>query len=202
MPDSERTVFRIDDPDVHAYGLLTHLVVPRPIAWVSSLAVDGTGNLAPHSFFTVASAHPPVVQFTSVGAKDTLRNVRETGEFVVNLAPHALLDQVNDSSAPFDRDIDEAQALDISMEPSELVAAMRVVDSPASIECTLHSTIEVGDSTIVLGSVVAMTVWESALVEGRPVLDRLAPLSRLGGSEWGLPPEVVQVTRPTRPPSP
>ena len=73
---SNRRVFRVGDDGVNAYSLLTALVVPRPIAWVSSLDADGVGNLSPHSFFTVASARPPIVQFTSVGAKDTLRNVR------------------------------------------------------------------------------------------------------------------------------
>src|SRR5699024_6886036 len=151
MPPEERRVFTPDTPGVNAYALLTALVVPRPIAWVSSLGADGIGNLAPHSFFTVASARPPVVQFTSVGVKDSLRNVRATGEFVVNLASRDLLDLVNGSSARFDPDTDEAQALGIAMEPSLKVAPRRVAASPASIECTLRATYDVGDSTIVLG---------------------------------------------------
>lgn len=201
MEAPARKVFVVDDPEVNPYRLLTSLVVPRPIAWVSSLAADGTGNLAPHSFFTVACARPPVVQFTSVGTKDTLRNVRETGEFVVNLAPRWMLDQVNASSAPYDAGTDEAAALGIGLEPSERVAPPRVTDSPASIECTLHSTLGLGDSTVVLGAVVAMTVREDALVEGRPSMAHLEPVSRLGGSEWGLPPEVVRVVRPSAPPA-
>lgn len=74
------------------YRLLTAVVVPRPIAWVSSVSPEGVDNLAPHSFFTVASTDPPIVQFTSVGEKDTLRNITGSGEFVVNLAPAALLE--------------------------------------------------------------------------------------------------------------
>ncbi|MGZ8750397.1 MAG: flavin reductase family protein, partial [Pseudonocardia sp.] len=77
-----RTVFDPADPDIRCYPLLTALVVPRPIAWVTTVSGDGTANLAPHSFFTVACANPPIVSFTSVGEKDTLRNVEETGEFV------------------------------------------------------------------------------------------------------------------------
>ena len=114
---SPRRLFRFDDPEVKGYPLLNSLVVPRPIAWVSSLSAGGVGNLAPHSFFTVACADPGVVQFTSVGAKDTLRNVQETGEFVVNVAPRWLLEQVNNSSARFDADTFEAEALGIVMEP-------------------------------------------------------------------------------------
>src|SRR5689334_25405496 len=104
---SDRTVFDPSDPEVNPYRLLTGLVVPRPIAWVSTLDAQGRGNLAPHSFFTVASGNPPVVLFSSLGRKDTVRNIEDTGEFVVNLSSEALLDQVNDSSAPFEHGDDE-----------------------------------------------------------------------------------------------
>ena len=194
-----RTVFRAEDPDVNAYRLLTALVVPRPIAWISSVDADGVGNLAPHSFFNVACANPPIVSFASVGGKDTLANVEATGEFVVNLASEPLMRQVNDTSARFGPEVDEAEALGIVLEPSELVAPPRVVDSPASLECVLHSTHELGDSTLVLGRVVALTVRQEALVDGHPAVDRLRPVSRLGRDECGLPPEVVSVRRPQRP---
>lgn len=194
--ESQRRVFLSDDAEVNVYRLLTALVVPRPIAWVSTLSLDGVGNLAPHSFFTVACARPPIVQFTSVGAKDTLGNVLATGEFVVNLASHPLMQVVNASSARFDASVDEAEALGIAMEPSQLVAPPRVLESPASLECTLHSTVELGDSTIVLGNVVATTVLSGALVDGHPAMEHLRPVSRLGRNEWGLPPEVVALDRP------
>ena len=194
-----RTVLRTDAPGVDAYRLLTALVVPRPIAWISTIATDGTGNLAPHSFFNVACARPPIVSFASVGRKDTLGNVDATGEFVVNLAPRDLLDQVNATSAPFPPGVDEAQALGIAMEPSAHVAPPRVVGSPASVECTLHSTIELGDSILVLGDVVAVSIDEAALDGTHPNVEHLAPLSRLGGDEWGWPPEVTSVPRPRRP---
>lgn len=194
-----RTVFRCDDPEVNPYRLLTSLVVPRPIAWISTLDEHGVGNLAPHSFFSVACATPPIVSFTSVGAKDTLANVLSTGEFVVNLATLPMLDLVNNSSARFGPDVDEADALGIALEPSELVAPRRVVGSPASIECRLHSMQRLGDSTLVLGSVVAFTVRDEILVDGRPAFERLQPVSRLGGNQWGLPPEAVAVIRPGSP---
>ena len=194
-----RTVFRCEDPEVNPYQLLTALVVPRPIAWISTLDAHGVGNLAPHSFFNVACARPPIVSFTSVGDKDTLANVVATGEFVVNLATEPLLEKVNDTSARFGPDVDEAEALGIGLEPSSLVAPARVVHSPASLECTLHSTHELGDSTLVLGRVVAITVLDEALVDGHPAMEHLRPVSRLGRDEWGLPPAVVSVTRPNRP---
>ncbi len=196
---STRRLFDTDDPAINPYRLLTALVVPRPIAWVSTISGDGRANLAPHSFFTVASARPPVVQFTSVGAKDTLRNVLETGEFVVNLASRPQLEQINQTSAPYPHGVDEAGAAGVATEPSDWVRPYRVTQSPASIECVLHTTLEVGDSTIVLGTVVAITVREEMLIDDRPAFDRLQALSRLGGSEWGLPPEVFRLARPTKP---
>lgn len=196
-----RTVYRTDDPDVTAYPLLTALVVPRPIAWISTLSIDGIGNLAPHSFFSVACANPPIVSWTSVGHKDTLANVLATGEFVVNLANHPNLDHVNDSSAPYAPDDDEAIALDIPMEPSELVAPPRVATSPASLECTLHSTIELGDSVLVLGTVVAITVDEAVIVDGHPEFGLLQPVARLGKNEWGLPSDVISTPRPLQAPN-
>lgn len=194
-----RTVFRSADEDVNAYRLLTAVVVPRPIAWVTSLTPDGVVNLAPHSFYTVACANPPIVQFTSVGAKDTLRNVRATGEFVVNLACRPLLHAVNDSSAAFPPDISEPDELGITMEPSVAVRPPRVRDSPASIECSLHSTVELGDSTVVLGDVVVFTVADEVLVDGHPDYDLLDPLARLGKDEWGVGAQVTSVRRPRRP---
>jgi flavin reductase (DIM6/NTAB) family NADH-FMN oxidoreductase RutF len=134
-----------------------------------------------------------------VGAKDTLANVLATGEFVVNLASLPMLDVINNSSARFGSDIDEAGALDFALEPSATVAPPRVTDSPASLECTLHSTHEHGDSTLVLGRVVAITVYEEALVDGLPAVEHLQPLSRLGGDLWGLPPETIAVRRPQHP---
>ena len=120
MPFETRTEFRTDDEGVNAYRLLTAVVVPRPIAWVTTLSDEGVVNLAPHSFYTVACANPPIVQFTSVGSKDTLRNVQATGEFVVSLAHGPLLEAVNNTSAAFAFDESEPAHLGITMEPSEL----------------------------------------------------------------------------------
>lgn len=192
----ERTLFRIGDDGVDGYQLLTAVVVPRPIAWVATLDEQGRGNLAPHSFFTVASADPPTVLFTSVGHKDTVRNVAATGEFTISVATESLLDAVNDSSAPFDHGDDEARALGLAMSPSHLVAPPRVRDSPAAIECRLDRLVEVGSNTVVLGTVLAVDVASGALDGSHPTMAALAPLSRLGRNEWGRPPEVFTIDRP------
>jgi flavin reductase (DIM6/NTAB) family NADH-FMN oxidoreductase RutF len=200
VPDTtRRTVFDPADADVNAYQLLTALVVPRPIAWVSTLSADGRGNLAPHSFFTVASGRPPVILFSSLGRKDTVRNIEETGEFVVSFTSEALLHHVNNTSAPFEHGDDEAEQLGITTEPSQTVAPPRVAESPASIECRLERIVEVGHAFVVFGAVTAITVRDEVLVDGVPAMEHLAPVSRLGGDEWGRPPEVFRLTRPKTP---
>ena len=194
-----RTDFPAEDPDVNVYRLLTAVVVPRPIAWVTTLSENGLVNLAPHSFYTVACARPPIVQFSSVGKKDTLRNVLATGEFVVNLAYAPLLEQVNNSAARFPPDQSEVEQLDIEMEPSLRVAPPRVAGSPVAIECTVHSTNELGDSTVVLGDVRLISVAQEVLKDRHPDFTLLDPLARLGKDEWALHSEVVAIPRPARP---
>jgi flavin reductase (DIM6/NTAB) family NADH-FMN oxidoreductase RutF len=178
------------------YKLLTALVIPRPIAWVSTRSAQGVDNLAPHSFFTVASADPPVLAFTSVGRKDTLRNVEATGEFVVNLAVEPLLRQVNESATNFPAELGEFDAVGLRREPSEKVSPPRVADSPASLECRLHSTVGLGGrSVLVLGRVVHATVDETVLVDGHPEARLIRPLARLGKDEWGTLGEVPNLPR-------
>ncbi|MGZ8741754.1 MAG: flavin reductase family protein [Nocardioides sp.] len=194
-----RTDFVTGDPEVNTYRLLTAVVVPRPIAWVSTVDRDGVVNLAPHSFYTVVCARPPIVMFSSVGKKDTLRNVRETGQFVINVATARLLDQVNNSAARFAAGQSEPEHLGIALEPSTRITPPRVAAAPASIECTLHSTTELGDSTMVLGNVELVSVANDVIIDGHPEFSLLDPLARLGKDEWALHSEVISVKRPQRP---
>ena len=172
-----------------SYRLLTATVLPRPIAWVSSRSAAGVDNLAPHSFFTVASGEPPIVQFVSVGRKDTLDNVEATGEFVVNFTTEPLFEQVNDSSTDYPATLSEFDELGIEREPSRFVASPRVAAAPVAIECTLHSTQPMGDSTLVFGNVVDFAVDPAVLADDspdrpHPLVERLRPLARLGKNEW------------------
>jgi flavin reductase (DIM6/NTAB) family NADH-FMN oxidoreductase RutF len=177
------------------YQLLNSVVVPRPIAWVSTLSLDGVDNLAPHSFFTVASAAPPIVQFTSVGRKDSLRNAEATGEFVVNFATERLFEQINATGTNFPADVSEFDAVGIAREPSARVKPFRVRDSPVALECVLHSTVGLGDSTVVFGRVVYAAVDSSVLDGVHPVAQRLAPLARLGLDEWSTLGAVRSISR-------
>jgi flavin reductase (DIM6/NTAB) family NADH-FMN oxidoreductase RutF len=177
------------------YAALNSVVVPRPIAWVSSRSADGVLNLAPHSFFTVACVQPPMVQFTSVGRKDSLNNVEATGEFVVNFAAEALFEQVNATGTNFPAEISEFEAVGLTTEPSQTVAVPRVAESPVAIECTLHTTLELGDSTVVIGRVRHLAVDEAVMVDGHPEIRLLRPLARLGKDEWSTLGEVRTITR-------
>lgn len=177
------------------YRLLTATVVPRPIAWVSTVSATGVANLAPHSFFTVACVNPPLVQFGSVGEKDTLRNVRDNGEFVVNLAPTALFEQINATGTNFPPGMGEFDALGIERAPSVRVSPPRVAASPVALECALHSTLPLGDTTIVFGRVVHVAIDDAVMVDGHPDIGRLAPLSRLGRDEWATLGDVREIAR-------
>ena len=178
------------------YPLLTSIVVPRPIAWVATRATDGTANLAPHSFFTVAGVDPPVVQFTSVGEKDSLRNVRATGEFVVHVVPHALAELCNLTSTDFPGEISEAEIAGLVTEPSSRVSVPRLVASPVALECRSVGEQTFGNCTVVFGEVVWLSVAESVLAaDGLVDLRALDPVSRLGRSDWGAVGEVFELRR-------
>ncbi len=177
------------------YSFLTSVIVPRPIAWVSSRSPEGVDNLAPHSFFTVSSVDPPIVQFTSVGRKDSLRNVELTREFVVCLAPEPLFEQVNATATDFPAEMSEFDAVGIEREASLRVAPPRVARSPVALECKLHTTLTFGLGTVVMGRVVHAAIDDDVLVDGRPAIERLEPLSRLGANEWGAHGEIRDIAR-------
>jgi flavin reductase (DIM6/NTAB) family NADH-FMN oxidoreductase RutF len=162
---------------------------------VSSVSAEGVLNLAPHSFFTVSCVKPPMVQFTSVGRKDSLNNVEATGEFVVNFAAEELFEQINATGTNFPPGVDEFAAVGLTVEPSKTVAVPRVAESPVAIECGLHQTLELGDSTVVIGRVLHIAIDESVVEDGRPEITRLRPLARLGADEWTTLGEVRSLSR-------
>ncbi len=185
------------------YRWLTACVIPRPIAWVSTVSADGVRNLAPHSFFTVASAEPPLVAFVSVGTKDTLRNIRATGEFVVCMANDRLATQVNATSARFPPEIDELASVGLATLPSTTVRPERVALSPVAIECASagEHAFEAGDrgSVMVFGRVQHISVHADVLADdGLPDPTLLAPVARLGRDQWAHLGEVFRQQRPKR----
>jgi flavin reductase (DIM6/NTAB) family NADH-FMN oxidoreductase RutF len=191
-----RTDYSAERTDPRAfYALLNSIVVPRPIAWVATLSADGVLNLAPHSFFTVSCVRPPMVQFTSVGRKDSLNNVEATGEFVVNFAAEPLFEQVNATATNFPPSVNEFAAVGLTTEPATTVAVPRVAESPVAIECGLHTTLELGDSTVVIGRVRHIAVDPTVLDGNHPDITRLRPLARLGRDEWSTLGEIRSISR-------
>lgn len=177
------------------YKLLTASVLPRPIAWVSSRSATGVDNLAPHSFFTVSCVDPPVLQFTSVGRKDSQSGIEETGEFVVNFCPQELFEQVNATATDFPPGVSEFEAVGLVPEPSLRVAPHRVAASPIAFECRYLESKSFGDSTVIFGRVVHAAVGEGYLDQGLPDVERLRPLARLGRNQWMEPGPLREITR-------
>src|SRR5450755_135608 len=182
------------------YALLTSLVVPRPIAWVSTLSGDGERNLAPHSYFNLVSSEPPVIHVTSSQRrgrlKDTARNIAETGEFVVNVASREQVELANHTSAEWPPDEDEWTRAGVTGLPSRLVAPERVAGAPAALECRLVQTLTIGNGTMFFGEV----VWfhaDARVMDGHRVDARaLDPVARLGGPLYTPLGDIFQLVRP------
>ncbi|GEM_PF-49233 len=141
-----RTELPVAELGRRTYAMLNCLVAPRPIAWVTTVDAAGRVNLAPHSYFTVASAEPPVVSFTSIGRKDSLRNVEATGELVVHVVPWRLRGVVNLTSVDAPSDVDELALAGLTPLPSLRVRPPRIAQSPAAMECRLVEVRSFGDS--------------------------------------------------------
>lgn len=149
------------------------IVGPRPIGWISSLSRDGVRNLAPYSFFNAFNYIPPIVGFASIGAKDTLRNVQETGEFVWNLATRPLAEAMNASCAAVAPEVDEFALAGLNAVPSRLVKAPRVAESPVAFECKVTQIVQLqrtdGETVptwLVLGEVVGVHIAQATLKDG------------------------------------
>ncbi|MCG7344011.1 flavin reductase family protein [Sporosarcina sp. ACRSL] len=172
------------------YKLLIGAVVPRPIAWVSTISSDGTPNLAPFSFFSVASRKPPILSISigpGVGeregtTKDTLVNILEQKEFVINITPATLRNEMHRSSENFPSDVNEFEYTGLTPGESEIVKSPRVEESPISMECILHDVIKLGEDHLVLGRVVRYHVNDELYEKGRINLAKLAPIGRLAGN--------------------
>lgn len=199
------------DPDsrpwTSIYKILIGAVVPRPIGWISSLDEDGRRNLAPFSFFNVVSGRPPQVVFspmirgTDAAEKDTLRNIRGTGEFVVNIVTEALAEAMNITSTEFPSPIDEFEAAGLTAVPSVVVKAPRVAESPVHLECRVAHLLEIGDqpgaATLVVGRVVHLHVDPSVLLgEDKIDLAKLRPIGRLAGAAYCRVTDVFEMKRP------
>jgi flavin reductase (DIM6/NTAB) family NADH-FMN oxidoreductase RutF len=182
---------------VKGHGLphdpLSSIVGPRPIGWISTVGKNGTSNLAPYSFFNLFNYTPPIVGFASIGEKDTLRNVRETGVFVWNLATRELAECLNETSAPLRYGDSEFNAAGLTPLAAEYVAAPRVAESLVHCECRVTDIQQLrnsgGDSLqtwLVLGEVVAVHISRRLLVDGQFDTFGAGVILRAGGHDFAL----------------
>jgi flavin reductase (DIM6/NTAB) family NADH-FMN oxidoreductase RutF len=187
------------------YQLLTSLVVPRPIAWVSTQSAAGARNLAPFSYFAAVSATPFLVS-VSIGSrrgepKDTLRNIRETGAFCVNVVTEPQLAQMNATSGEYGPDVDEFERAGLRAAHAESVDAPYVNDCPAVLECRLFKEVELEGSanTLVLGEVLRVRLSDAApLIPATLLADSVAlrPVARLWGDLYSTLGEIPVLARP------
>lgn len=194
------------------YRILIGSVLPRPIAWVSTTDSNGVFNLAPFSFFTVASANPPVLCFSpgmkqvivdgvkTTVPKDTLRNVRETKEFVVNIVSHSIAEKMNLTSGEFPPDVSEFAQAGLTPVKSSLVKAPRVGESLINFECELHQIVEFGQhagaGSLVLGRIKCVHIDDAVYTGGHIDLDVLQPIGRLGGYQYCTVRDQFEMVRP------
>lgn len=189
------------EPKKRDHGLprnpFNSLVIPRPIGWISSVDTKGVVNLAPYSFFNAICYQPPTVMFASGagiaddGRKDSVRNIEATGEFVCNIATWDTREQMNETSATLDRDVDELSAVGLTPSPSQLVTPPRVAEVPVHLECKHIKSIEIphwGENDryiLVLGEVIGIHIQNNLITdEGLIDVARLQPVGRLGYNDY------------------
>ena len=178
------------------YQLMTALVIPRPIGWISTLSASGVRNVAPYSYFNLMGSDPFYVAFGSTGVKDSVSNLREVPEFVANIVTMHLLEKMNFTSTDFPRDQDEFEWAGLTPVPSAKVRPPRVGEAKAHLECELVQIVSDRNTHIVLGRVVHAHVEPSVWKDGRVDPRLLDPVCRLSGSGYASLGEIVNVQRP------
>lgn len=183
-----------------AHDPFNALVAPRPIGWISSQDADGNLNLAPYSFFNAFNYHPPLVGFSSIGYKDTVRNIVATREFCWNLVTRPLAEAMNESCASVAADIDEFTLAKVTPIPSKIISVPRVKESPVSFECRLSQVIQLQgadgqkvDTWMILGEVVGVHIDSALIKEGIYDTAAAQPVMRGGGpaAYFGVSPELA-----------
>lgn len=170
------------------------IILPRPIALVSTLSKTGAGNLAPFSSYNLVCSNPPTVLFSITprrdrSKKDTLRNIEETQEFVINSVAQWMLEKAHQTSAEYPSEVNELNAVGLTTLPSLSVKPPRVAESPVQLECRLTHTVpvgkgELGSAVIVVGEILTFHIREEAYQPDQIVLEALQPVCRLGGDAY------------------
>jgi len=185
------------------YDPFKALVAPRPIGWIGTKGKDGSVNLAPYSFFNAVAGRPPMVMFSSEGEKDSIRNLRETGEFTCSIVGLDLAEAMNVTSAGVARGVDEFQLAGLRAVPSRLVGAPYVAGAPAALECRLLQIIEPLDldgqrceNIIAIGQVVGVHIEDWVIEDGLVKVERFKPVARLGYNDYAAVERVFEMGRP------
>jgi flavin reductase (DIM6/NTAB) family NADH-FMN oxidoreductase RutF len=186
------------------YKLLIGAVVPRPIAWVSSVNADGQRNLAPFSYFNIACIEPPMLLFCpqhrpNGSHKDTLRNVEQTGAFVLHIVSEDLVKPMNHSSADYPYGTDEFEQAGLQAMPSVRIAPPRVAGAKIAFECGVEQIVSVGGPTgaaVVIGRVLLVHLAADVWDDGYIVLDALQPIARLAGNGYARVTDTFDLPRP------
>jgi len=191
-----------------AYAWMTATILPRPIAWVSTISADGKTNLAPFSFFQGVTSSPPTLMFVPVNArdgakKDTVRNIEAVPEFVVNLVSFALADQMNATAALLPYGESEFEKFGIAATPSERVRPPRVAAAPVAFECTLDRIVHIGEgpaaANVIFGRIHLAHLSDAVLgADGKPDPAKLDLVGRLGGELYATTHERFSLKRPDR----
>lgn len=179
------------------YRLMSGIIVPRPIAWISSLSPNGGVNLAPFSCYTFVSNQPPMIG-VNIGRKagerkDTGRNIIENGHFVVNIADETLLDPLHESAQEHPPEVSEAELLGLDVLPGAVIATPRLAAAPISLECRLHSVTPFGNTgaEFFVGEVVMFYIRDGLMQDGKIDTGKLRPICRIGGPNYASLGEIV-----------
>lgn len=185
------------------YNPFKAIVAPRPIGWITSMSAKGEINLAPYSFFNGITDHPPIVMFSSEGAKDSAAFAEESKEFVCSLATFDLRAEMNATSAPLPRGVNEMQAAGLAAAPSRLVKPPRVAASPCALECKWLKTVKLDDIDgraldryVVFGQVVGVYIDDRFIKNGRLDTAAMKPIARCGYDQYAVVEEVFAMQRP------
>jgi flavin reductase (DIM6/NTAB) family NADH-FMN oxidoreductase RutF len=180
------------------------IVAPRPIGWITTMSAAGAINLAPYSYFNGVHSKPPLVMFASESRKDSLTFVEETKEFVCNLATWALRDQMNQTSAPYPRGVDEMRAAGLTPAPCRLVKPPRVAEAPCALECRWLQTVPLNDVNgraldgfVVIGQVIGVHIDERYIRNGLLDTAAMQPIARGGYHDYSVLTESFTMRRPT-----
>ncbi|MCG8648194.1 MAG: flavin reductase family protein [Pirellulales bacterium] len=187
------------------YAWMIHLITPRPIAWVSSVSAGGIVNLAPFSFFNGVGANPPTIMFCPANRrdgrpKDTLVNIEQTGQFVVNLVTDAVVEAMNLTAGEYEPDVDEFEVASLKAEPSARVSPPRVAACSAALECELVQTIHVGTgpggANMVIGRIVWIHVDDQVIRDGKIDAQLFRTVGRMGGAGYVRTTDQFELPRP------